>query len=1313
MVDESFRFSQTTDMSFKPQHKTMKRRAIDPSGQLLSFYDGYHDQIIKRKHMTFKEQHLEAEEPPVCNIINGQDISREQLLHYVGIEDEQRLSLLLNLTTRQGIAQVLNHPATLDQYTRILYYRWIRKISTFHESIKWDQVAREFATVKNATHVISEISYGIDLLIIFNSPADIQSIQMIDTVLDTIRQQLLHDQGYQSMSHIDIDTGLTRIPLPFVYSNLQDLQGRTDMAHVLRRINESKRTTNLSSPIEYTLRPLTDFSSYCSLAFCGFHPIVPTTCQRIEDYLTPWRHALRTLETSDKDYQPSSSTSQFHKQIKAVKDTYMAETKRLKLLVIEMREKGKSARLIDLALVIEKQRSEMNKIRQLTEQIRSLPVVKTPSLRLDQDTHTQRGLSSAEYPQVIDIERIKANNIQRHRSVSSGKYTVKNNAKNNRASSQSRLESTKKSSIEDTPSLSTRLDKGRNSRLLHSDRPYNPYKYLVDDLEILPSGTVGHHDARSASSRPSFTLTTRRTTMLQPVVITSKDYPDPTSGYDIHRLPSPRLAFDERNDSSVDPMTKPTTRKSRSTESNTRRYSLSSLEGAPDIGRPFTKAVNLKSAYNDQHSFDSKKRTKTVRSRSNSTDSQTKQTTDITRPRSVPTKRDQTDQPTITTNAASIASTSDFESKTKKTRSRSPSPSRKQAPLPTRNDVTTASPFETLSTQSTTHTAKIMSPRSRDQSDRKSTNQLAQRDEMKSLVRNPPFHQSKLLQSPRLSSNISGSHQKSTTMDKIQTTESNTTIGIAIKVKQPIHDRSSHSAQDQSLTVQSIRPVPPTHLDTPKFSPSTPASTKPQEGRTINILLFGQTGVGKSTFINAFANYLVFSSLEQAQTGTPLVIIPVSFIITSGFYFDEQKITFGPQDPSNNENFNDQGHSVTQQCRTYTFDLPERNQRVCIIDTPGFGDTRGIEQDKINIKHINDYIAQLPRVDAICCLFKPNESKIDILFRTCFMQLFSIIGEDVYDKVMFCFTNSRSTFYAPGNTGPLLKKMLETVKNGQVVKMEKKNTFCFDNEAFRYLVARQNGVEFGDGEQQEYAKSWERSVQESKRLIDTIQGEQQRIEQIHGLVRPILEIIRNSLRNVILHQKNSSSRQIEVYSVKPEDISARCRKCPTHSEQINGFWINVDKPHYIDEHCISCECPNEDHEQMKHVLRYRLKEQIPENDEETLQQMLEMLSSMVVILNHFLQLNRHGGYQDPFVERFREVIEEEKNLSRTRVNAELNQELSGRLHIQLKTYENEVKEMEKKGEGVDSSRLDKVMKTLESLPMISQLLETNQSSKRK
>ena len=56
----------------------------------------------------------------------------------------------------------------------------------------------------------------------------------------------------------------------------------------------------------------------------------------------------------------------------------------------------------------------------------------------------------------------------------------------------------------------------------------------------------------------------------------------------------------------------------------------------------------------------------------------------------------------------------------------------------------------------------------------------------------------------------------------------------------------------------------------------------------INILLLGQTGVGKTTFINAFANYLVYNSLDEAIDGKLQAIIPAWFTFMDKNTFEEK-----------------------------------------------------------------------------------------------------------------------------------------------------------------------------------------------------------------------------------------------------------------------------------------------------------------------------------------------------------------------------------------------------------------------------------------
>ena len=246
--------------------------------------------------------------------------------------------------------------------------------------------------------------------------------------------------------------------------------------------------------------------------------------------------------------------------------------------------------------------------------------------------------------------------------------------------------------------------------------------------------------------------------------------------------------------------------------------------------------------------------------------------------------------------------------------------------------------------------------------------------------------------------------------------------------------------------------------------------------KVYNILILGETGVGKSTMINAFANYFHFKSLDNAVKGNkinPVVAIP------SKFTMNGQDISIGK--PDANE-VHDVGVSNTQGARTYPFHFAEYT--INLIDTPGMGDTRGIKQDEANMENILNHLTLHDELHGILVLLKPNNARLGIVFEHCISELLTYLHKDAANIISFVFTNARSTFYQPGDTLPPLKKLLKDKKIG--IDADKSNTFCFDNEAFRFMACAINGLKFDEDVTADYEKSWQRSVAEAERLLSLI-----------------------------------------------------------------------------------------------------------------------------------------------------------------------------------------------------------------------------------
>lgn len=240
----------------------------------------------------------------------------------------------------------------------------------------------------------------------------------------------------------------------------------------------------------------------------------------------------------------------------------------------------------------------------------------------------------------------------------------------------------------------------------------------------------------------------------------------------------------------------------------------------------------------------------------------------------------------------------------------------------------------------------------------------------------------------------------------------------------------------------------------------------------INILLLSETGVGKTTSINAVANYLTHRQFEIAEKEKLRVLIPAKFKIEdrNGRRHD---VSVGVTDKNE---FLNAGESATQDVKSYIFPIGKNHPNIRIIDTPGMGDTRGPEQDNRNCDYILNYISSLTKLHAICCLFRPSNTRNTTYFQYCITEILSRLDKSASRNIVFIFTNTRGSNYTSGETHDILVKTLDDIKNKNKVEIPlKENIFCFDNEAFRYLAAIHKGVKFDSNIREKYKDSWNKS----------------------------------------------------------------------------------------------------------------------------------------------------------------------------------------------------------------------------------------------
>ncbi|CAF3833554.1 unnamed protein product [Rotaria magnacalcarata] len=92
--------------------------------------------------------------------------------------------------------------------------------------------------------------------------------------------------------------------------------------------------------------------------------------------------------------------------------------------------------------------------------------------------------------------------------------------------------------------------------------------------------------------------------------------------------------------------------------------------------------------------------------------------------------------------------------------------------------------------------------------------------------------------------------------------------------------------------------------------------------------------------------------------------------------------------------------------------------------------------------------------------------------------------------------------------------------------------------------------------------------------------------QISQMIRPMLEAIRNILRNFIIWDMSTPTRSIELKPISLSRSTLVCYQCKRDVIRTGDFWMTIDVPYKIQKTCNQCRCAPDQHIEIDYKLDY-------------------------------------------------------------------------------------------------------------------------------
>ncbi|XP_019904204.2 uncharacterized protein LOC105008545 [Esox lucius] len=377
---------------------------------------------------------------------------------------------------------------------------------------------------------------------------------------------------------------------------------------------------------------------------------------------------------------------------------------------------------------------------------------------------------------------------------------------------------------------------------------------------------------------------------------------------------------------------------------------------------------------------------------------------------------------------------------------------------------------------------------------------------------------------------------------------------------------------------------------------------KVEQGNNKVILLLGATGAGKTTLVNVMINAILGVKWEEGHR------FKLIHEVTNRSQAESQTVIV-----TSYELYNQPG-----------FQIP---YSLTIIDTPGFGDTRGMAYDEQLTQMLKDFLCNplgIDHIDAVCFVVQAALVRLSPSQRYIFDSILSIFGKDVAENILMLVT------FADGKDIPVLEAIkaadlpCKKNKKGFPTHFKFSNAIVFENNVTE--SSSEDDDEDNDGDDKiDCPQQWRSTFKEIKKFFKALESIESKdltltkkvleerellkktmtrlIPQITAGLSKLSEIkslkacLENEQENMKLNE--SFETEIKVLMVKrsklSEGFATNCKVC-NFTCHTSCFLPNEDDIKSCavmnkDGNCIVCpgKCSFSDHDREKAVLTYETK----------------------------------------------------------------------------------------------------------------------------